>query len=116
MFNRVIVLGRLTREPNEKRITTVAVDGGKDKDGNTHTDFIPVILSAKLFESIGKYLTKGKQILVEGSLRSYKDKNNHEQLIVAVRNIQLLGGSKSSEGGSKKSDSSEGGDDDPIFD
>ena len=116
MFNKVILLGRLTREPNEKRITTVAVDGGKDKDGNTHTDFIPVILSAKLFESIGKYLTKGKLILVEGSLKSYKDKNNHEQLIVSVRNIQLLGGSKSYEGSKKNDSSSSGGDNDPIFD
>lgn len=111
MFNRVIVLGRLTREPNEKRITTVAVDGGKDKKGKEHTDFIPLIVPQKLFDSIGNYLTKGKLVLVEGSLKSYKDKNNHEQLIVSVRNIQLLSNSKKSEAEAEDED-----DGDSIFD
>jgi len=109
MFNKVILLGRLTREPNSKRITSIAVDAVKGKDGEEHTDFIPLIISEKLLNAIEKYLTKGKLVLVEGSLKSYKDKNNHEQLIVSVRNIQLLSSN------SKKAEEIED-DSDSIFD
>lgn len=118
MFNKVILLGRLTREPNEKRISTIAMDGGKNKDGEQHTDFVPFIVPEKLFNSIGQYLQKGKLVLIEGQLKSYKvtkEGKNYEQLIVAVRNIQLLGGKKKDDKGNSKG-VDEGAPDDDIFD
>lgn len=106
MFNKVILVGRLVSEPNDSRITNIAVDAGKDKKGNQRTDFIPLIFGEKKMESIGQYLEKGRLVLIEGRAHSYKSKDNHSHIIVAVNNVQFLS--------SKKSEDSKDSDDD-IF-
>lgn len=76
-MNKIIIIGRLTRDP-ELRYTptgkglckaTVAVDRRyKNKDGEYGTDFINVIIWEKLAEIVAKYTKKGMQVAVEGSL------------------------------------------------
>ena len=89
--NVITLVGRLVKEPNDSRITNIAVDGGKDKNGNERVDFIPLYFN-KAFDNVMPYLTKGKLIGVVGSLHSYKNKDNHTKLMVIVRSVELLGG------------------------
>ena len=78
MLNRIVTIGRLTRDP-EKRTTpngvavttfTIACDRDfKNAGGEKETDFIPVVTWRGLAESCGKYLAKGKMAAVEGRLQ-----------------------------------------------
>ena len=77
MINRVILMGRLTADPELRQTPsgiasckfTVAVDRGfKSKDGEKQTDFIRVTAWRASAEFVSKYFSKGKMIIVEGSL------------------------------------------------
>lgn len=79
-FNKVILLGNLTRDP-EIRYTPKGTAVGriglalnrrwKDSDGqqNEETTFVDVDAFGKQAETIGQYFSKGRQILVEGRLK-----------------------------------------------
>lgn len=78
-MNKVILIGRISNEPeirytqNSKAIATfnIAVDRGKDKDGNKlGADFPRVIAFGKTAESIERYSGKGMRIAVEGKIRT----------------------------------------------
>ena len=85
-MNTVILIGRLARDP-EIRYTqsqvavcsaTLAVNRGKDSNGNDRgADFIRLTVFNKQGEVFQKYLTKGRQVAVQGRLNtgSYKNKN-----------------------------------------
>mgnify|MGYP004546709183 FL=1 len=85
-MNTVILVGRLARDP-EIRYTqsqtavcsaTIAVNRGKDSNGNDRgADFIRLTIFNKPGEVFQKYLTKGRQVAVQGRLNtgSYKNKN-----------------------------------------
>lgn len=85
-MNTVILIGRLARDP-EIRYTqsqtavcsaTIAVNRGKDSNGNDRgADFIRLTIFNKPGEVFQKYLTKGRQVAVQGRLNtgSYKNKN-----------------------------------------
>jgi single-strand DNA-binding protein len=90
-MNRIILLGRLTKDP-EVRYTpsgkvvcqfTLAVDRPfSNQEGQREADFIPVVIWGKQqAETCGNSLTKGQRTLVEGRLqiRTYdgKDGNRH---------------------------------------
>ncbi|KLU62333.1 single-stranded DNA-binding protein A [Peptococcaceae bacterium CEB3] len=78
MLNRVVLIGRLTKDP-ELRYTqsgvaisqfTLAVDRGfKNAQGNRETDFIPIKAFKGLAENCGNYLTKGKLAAVDGRIQ-----------------------------------------------
>lgn len=86
MYNRIILIGRLTRDP-ELRYTpsgqpvasfSLAVDRPfKSQDGQKQTDFIDIVAWRKLAERVGQYATKGRLVAVEGRLqiRSYEAKD-----------------------------------------
>lgn len=77
-MNRVILMGRLVRDPDVQTTTTgklrarmtLAVDRMKAKDGTRQADFISLIAWEKSAEFADKYLFKGKQILVEGRIQT----------------------------------------------
>jgi len=82
-YNRIILVGRLTRDP-EVRYTasgtqvssfTLAVDRPVAGSDTQNTDFIPIVTFGKLAEFVSTYLTKGRLVLVEGSLRIRKWQN-----------------------------------------
>ncbi len=103
MFNKVILMGRLTADPELRQTTSgiascrfsVAVDRGyKSKDtGERQTDFINVIAWRSTAEFISRYFSKGKMIIVEGSLRNndYTDKNGvkHYSMDVLADNFSF---------------------------
>lgn len=85
-MNKVILMGRLTKDP-EVRYTqsgkvvcqfTLAVDRfTTDADGKREADFIPCVVWGKIGELCGNNLTKGQRALVDGRLqiRSYEAKD-----------------------------------------
>lgn len=94
-MNRIILLGRLTREPevkvtsSDKTTTTfgLAVDRPfKNRDGKTDADFINIVTWNKTAEVAGNYLHKGERCLVEGRLqiRSYEGKDGQKHYVTEV--------------------------------
>lgn len=80
-INQVILMGRLTRDPEMRTTTTgksiasfsIAVDRGGQDD---QADFFDVTAWEKLGELVNQYLSKGRRCLVQGRLRqdSWDDK------------------------------------------
>jgi len=95
MLNRVVLIGRLTRDP-ELRYTangvavvsfTLAVDRGfKTAGGERETDFIPVVAWRGLAENCANYLSQGKLAAVDGKLqiRSYEAKDGTRRTVAEV--------------------------------
>ena len=97
-MNKVILIGRLTKEP-ELRYTTnnIAVTTftlAVDRIGSEETDFINIVVWRKQAENCQKYLEKGSKVAVEGSIqtRNYEDKNGNKRHITEViaENVQFL--------------------------
>lgn len=74
-MNKVVLMGRLTRDPDVrytqtgKVVTqfTLAVDRPfKSADGNKEVDFVPVVVWGKIAEMIGNGCHKGHRLLVDG--------------------------------------------------
>jgi len=93
--NRIILLGRLVRDP-EVRYTpggkvvcqfTLAVDRPfANQEGQREADFIPVVIWGKSAETCGNSLTKGQRALVEGRLqiRNYDAKDGTKRYVTEV--------------------------------
>ena len=85
MINRVVLVGRLTRDPelrkaNDKSVAsfTLAVDNrGKTEDGKKTASFIPVTIWNEQADNLCKYTRKGSLVGVDGRLnqRSYQKKD-----------------------------------------
>ncbi len=108
MLNKVILIGRLTRDP-ELRFTPntgaavatfgLAVDRGGKNGG---TDFINIAVWEKQAETCAQYLKKGRLVAVVGriSVRSYeKDGQKRTYTEVVAEQVRFLG-SPNREGGS----------------
>ena len=113
-MNRAILIGRLTRDP-ELRTTsntgvsvctfTVAVDRRRSRDREKEADFIPVVVWREQAENCAKYLRKGSQVGVCGSIqtRSYDAQDGSKRYVteVVADEVQFLTSrSESGEGGS----------------
>lgn len=111
LLNRVILIGRLTRQP-ELRVTpssvsvtgfTLAVDRRRlNSQGQRETDFIDIVMFGKLAEITCKYMDKGRQVAIEGRMqvRSYETKDGQRRKAVEVvaDNIEFLGSRPKSQG------------------
>ena len=111
MINKVILMGRLTADPELRQTPsgvstcrfTVAVDRGfKSKEtGERQADFIRVNAWRATAEFVSRYFSKGKMIIVEGSLRNndYTDQNGvkHYSMDVQADNVSF-GESKNAAG------------------
>lgn len=95
MYNKAILVGRITADPELKSTPggvsvctfTVACDRRfTDKDGNRGTDFIEVVAWRTAAEFVSKFFTKGKAIGVDGSIqtRKYTDKNGNNRVAFEV--------------------------------
>lgn len=100
MLNRIILMGRLTRDPELRRtgsgtaVTSfsLAVDRDfKSQSGEKETDFIDVVAWRSTAEFVAKYFTKGRMAIVEGRLQirpwTDKDGNNRRSAEVVADNI-----------------------------
>lgn len=94
-MNKVILMGRLTKEPDVKYTQTgkvvtqftLAVDRPfKDANGNKETDFIPVVVWGKAAELVGNSCQKGHRLLVDGRLqiRSYEAKDGSKRWVSEI--------------------------------
>jgi single-strand DNA-binding protein len=96
MLNHIVLIGRLTRDPELRRTGsgtavasfTIAVDrdfSGKD-GGEKETDFIDIVAWRQTGEFVSKYFTKGRMIVVSGRLqiRSWTDKNGNKRRTAEV--------------------------------
>jgi single-strand DNA-binding protein len=119
-FNRVILMGNLTRDPEIRYIPsgTAVCDIGlavNDRRKGTNgewieeTTFVDVTLWGRTAEIAGEYLTKGGPVLIEGRLKldtwEGNDGQKKSKLKVICENMRLLGG----RGGSGGSGGSGGG-------
>lgn len=95
MYNRIILIGRLTRDPELRYVPsgapvasfTLAVDRPfKDQQGNRETDFIDVVAWRKLAEQVSQYMSKGRMVAVEGRLqiRSYETQDGQKRKVAEV--------------------------------
>jgi len=100
MLNRIILIGRLTRDPELRysptgtavAVFTLAVDRsfGREKE----TDFIPVVTFKQSAEACANYLRKGRLAAVEGRIQTRNYENNEGRRIyvteVVADNVRFL--------------------------
>jgi single-strand DNA-binding protein len=114
-INKVILVGNLGDDPevrysqNGGAITTIRIatsDSWKDKDGNLQerTEWHRVKFFGRLAEIAGEYLKKGRQVYIEGSLRTekYQDKQtgaDRYSTDIIANEMQMLGGNPNAERG-----------------
>ena len=114
MLNHIVIMGRLTRDPELRRTGTgiavasfsVAVDrdfGGRD-GGERETDFIDCVAWRTTGEFVSKYFTKGSMIVVSGRLQirgwTDKDGNKRRSAEVVADNVYFGESKRSAEGNS----------------
>jgi single-strand DNA-binding protein len=113
MINKVILIGNLGRDPEVRstpsgqpvaNFTLATSRRWRDKNGQKQeqTEWHQVVVWGKQAEIAGQYLTKGKQIYLEGRLqtRSWDDKNSGEKRYrteVICENFQMLGSQRGGE-------------------
>ncbi|HBC30433.1 MAG TPA: single-stranded DNA-binding protein [Clostridiales bacterium] len=125
-FNRAILIGRLTRDPelkyttNGKAVTTFTLAVDRDftnQQGEREADFIPVVAWNKLAETIAHNLSKGRLIAIEGRIqvRTYDDKEGVKRYATEIiaDKMQFLEKKQDSEQSYSKRDD---GDDRPEVD
>ncbi|MDX1933395.1 MAG: single-stranded DNA-binding protein [Capsulimonadales bacterium] len=98
-FNRIIIIGRLTRDPEPKSTPagvpvttfTVAVDRPQSAEARNagqqkETDFFDVVTWRQLAENAANYLQKGKLVVVEGRLqiRNYVSQDGQQRRAVEI--------------------------------
>ena len=113
MLNKIILMGRLTRDPELRRTQsgtavasfTLAVDRDyKPQDGDRETDFIDIVAWRGTAEFVSKYFSKGRMAVVEGRLqvRDWKDKDGAKRRSTEViADNVYFGDSKRSESGTQ---------------
>lgn len=113
MLNRVVLVGRLTRDP-ELRYTaagiavaqfTLAVDRSySSAQGEKETDFIPIVVWRQLAENCANYLRKGRLAAVEGKMQTRNYENNEGRKVyvteVIADNVRFLESSRDRDGAS----------------
>ena len=112
MFNRAILIGRLTIDPELKQTPSgtylvnfpLAVDRRfKSQDGERKADFITIVCWRQAAEFVCKYFHKGDSIGIEGSIqtRNYDDKQGNKRTAVEVvaERVFFAGGRSSQAGG-----------------
>ncbi len=132
-FNRVILVGNLTRDPELRYIPsgTAVSDIGlavndRVKKGDQWVDevtFVDVTLWGRTAEIANEYLSKGSPVLIEGRLkldRWEKDGQKHSKLRVTADKLQMLGSKEGARGGggagSRRSSGGGGGGDSSQYD
>ena len=115
-INQVILMGRLTRDPEQRTTTTgktiasfsIAVDRGGQDD---QADFFNVTAWEKLGDLVIQYLAKGRRVLVQGRLRqdSWDDKETgkkQSRIEVTATDVTFLDGPSGDDNGPSQRSSS----------
>ena len=109
-MNKVILIGRLTKDPELRKTPTdvsvvqftIAVNRAFQQNGERQADFINCIAWRAQAENLARYIKKGGQIAVEGSIqtRSFDDANGVRKYVTEVvcSQITFLESQKSDSG------------------
>ncbi len=108
MINKVILVGHLGQDPEVRSmpsgqpVTSFRMATNRkwtDRDGNKQeqTEWHSIVCFGRQAEIAGQYLTKGKQVFVEGRLqtRSWEDRETGKKMYrteIVCNNFQMLGG------------------------
>lgn len=108
MLNHIVLLGRLTRDPELRRTAsgisvaafTLAVDHDyTDEGGNRGVDFIDIVAWRSKADFVCKYFTKGQMACVTGRLQirnwTDKDESKRRTAEVVADNIYFAGSKQS---------------------
>lgn len=114
MLNRIILMGRLTRDPELRQTQSgtavasfsLAVDRDfSDKStGQRPTDFIDIVAWRNTAEFVSKYFSKGRMAVVEGRLqiRDWEDSNGNKRRSAEVVAEHVYFGDSKREGGGER--------------
>ena len=122
MLNHIVIMGRLTRDPELRRtgsgvaVTSFSLavdrDFGNRESGERETDFIDCVAWRQTGEFVSKYFTKGRMAVVSGRLqiRSWTDKegNKRRTAEVVADNVYFGDSKRDDQGGSSYSGNSYG--------
>ncbi|HEV7731905.1 MAG TPA: single-stranded DNA-binding protein [Candidatus Binatia bacterium] len=112
-LNRVMLIGNLGKDPEVRftpggqavaRFSLATSEVFNDREGQRQerTEWHNIVVWGKQAETCGQYLAKGRQVYLEGSIRSrqYDDKDGNKRYITEViaQRVQFLGG-RGGEGG-----------------
>ena len=105
-LNKVMILGNVGNEPEVRQtqsgravanFSVATTDAwGEGEDRQERTEWHQVVVWGKLAETCGQYLTRGRQVMVEGRLqtRGYEDQDGHKRFVTEIiaQQVQFLGG------------------------
>jgi len=122
VINRVVLVGRLTRDPELRTTTTgksvcdfsIAVNKRvKPTDGSSDADFFRVNCWERTAEYVSNYLHKGRLVAVDGRLQTRKytanDGTNREVVEIVAENVQGLDRPRDDDGATKGGAAAGGG-------
>ena len=92
MINRVVLVGRMTRDPELRRTNsgaavtsfTLALNRNYNSADGIQADYIPCVVWNRVAENVEKYCSKGSLVGVEGRLRSRNYDNAQGQKVYVV--------------------------------
>jgi single-stranded DNA-binding protein len=102
-MNKVVLIGRLSRDPELRHTAngtavcqiSVAISRPVTQGHEPETDFINVTVWNKQAENIARYLSKGRQVAVEGRIQTRNYENNEGKKVyvteVIASNVEFLG-------------------------
>ena len=102
-MNKVVLIGRLSRDPELRHTAngtavcqiSVAISRPVAQGHDPETDFINVTVWNKQAENIARYLSKGRQVAVEGRIQTRNYENNEGKKVyvteVIASNVEFLG-------------------------
>ncbi len=107
--NKVILVGNLGKDPEVRftpnghavaRFPIATSEAWNDKNGERreHTEWHQIVVWNKAAEACGEYLAKGRQVYIEGAIRTrqYDDKDHVRRYVTEViaQRVQFLGGQR----------------------
>ena len=125
--NKAIIVGNLGRDPEVRytqsgqamaRFTVATTDTWMDRDNSRQerTEWHNIVVWGKQAETCGQYLSKGRQVYIEGRIetRKFEDKEGKERYFtdIVAQRVQFLGGGGGARSGQSFDDEPSGSFDD----
>ena len=111
-LNNYSVIGRMTRDlderafaytPNGKARLNISIAVNDGYGDSQYTSYFDVVVWGKTAENIKPYLSKGKQLCINGRLRQDRWESNgqkNSRVVIVAETVQLLGGGRQNGAGS----------------
>ena len=112
-LNNIMLIGRLTKDPESKYLPSgsavvefsIANNYYMSNKNSTDVNYFDVVAFGKMAETVAKYLTKGKQVAISGTLRQdrWQDKDTNaprSKVRIIMQSMQMLGSASGGVGAS----------------